>query len=73
MFSHIDEFENHKTHIDELTTQVMAAELHLTYFAARQGRDSKLYQDSLRDFGTAWYLLKKNRGNEAFLKEVRAS
>ncbi len=59
--------------IGELTAQVMAAELHLTYFAANYGKDSPQYRDSLRDFGTAWHLLKKNRDSREFVKEVKAS
>ncbi len=56
--------------IDELTTEVMAAELHLTYFATRHGKDSIEYQNSLRSFATAWHLLKQSRLNEEFCKEV---
>lgn len=56
--------------VHELTAQVMAAELQLTYFAARHGKDSVEYQQALKDFATAWYLLKKNRNQEDFLHEV---
>jgi hypothetical protein len=59
--------------IEDLRAQVMAAELNLTYFAARHGKESPLYQESLKDFATAWYLLKKNRNSSEFLREVTAS
>jgi hypothetical protein len=56
--------------IKELQIQVTAAEMHLTHFASRQGKDSPMYKESLRDFATAWYLLKKNRNPEDFMKEI---
>lgn len=62
-----------REHVKELMVQVVAAELHLTYFANRYGKHSDEYMKSLRDFGTAWYLLKKNRDSKEFFKEVKAA
>lgn len=59
--------------VNELMVQVMASELHLTYFAARYGKESPEYERSLREFATAWYLLKKNRDSREFLPEVKAA
>lgn len=62
-----------KQRLNELMVQVMASELHLTFFATRYGKDSDEYQRSLKEFATAWYLLKKNRNHDEFLKDVVAS
>lgn len=59
-----------RTYVSELTNQVLAAELNLTFFATRHGKESPIYRNSLQDFATAWYLLKKNRDSSEFLKEV---
>ncbi len=59
--------------IHELTAQTVAAEMNLTHFASRYGKDSPAYQDSLKDFATAWYLLKKNRDANEFHPDVKAS
>jgi hypothetical protein len=62
-----------KLRIRELTAEAIAAELNLTFFASRYGKESPTYRDSLRDFATAWYLLKKNRHHSEFHKDVKAS
>lgn len=58
------------TTVEMLTTQVMAAELNLTIAERNFGKGSERYQDALKDFATVWYLLKKQRNSEEFLKEV---
>jgi hypothetical protein len=62
-----------KQRVNELMVQVMAAELHLTFFASRYGKASNEYEKSLKEFATAWYLLKKNRDSREFVPEVKAS
>lgn len=59
--------------VRDLVTETIAAEINLTHFASRHGKESPVYKDCLRDFATAWYLLKKHRRNEEFHREVSAS
>jgi hypothetical protein len=56
--------------IKQLTTHVIAAELNLTFFAARKGKNSEEYQSALKEFATVWYLLKQNRHRDEFVKEI---
>jgi hypothetical protein len=56
--------------VTELTNHVMAAELQLTHFSSRAGKDSSEYQDALKSFATAWFLLKRNRLSGEFVKEA---
>lgn len=63
---------SNETAVKELTAHVMAAELNLTFFASRHGKESFEYQQALKDFATAWYLLRRNRDSDDFLKEVTA-
>lgn len=65
-----------KMQVCELTVQVMAAELNLTLFANRYGKDSDAYQDSLRDFAIMWRRLRNTRRQKEFhkdIEEVKAS
>jgi hypothetical protein len=72
MIFHVDSEEKQKQ-IHDLTMQVGAAELHLTHFASQYDKASPQYQESLRDFATVWFLLKQNRQDTEFHKEVLAS
>ena len=58
--------------VPDLAAQVMAAEIQLTHFASRHGKDSAVYREALKDFATAWYMLKKNRSGSEFLQEVES-
>ncbi|MCA9789387.1 MAG: hypothetical protein KC476_01510 [Cyanobacteria bacterium HKST-UBA06] len=64
--------EEQRPWIKQLTTHVIAAELNLTFFAARKGKDSPEYQNALKEFATVWYLLKQNRHRDEFVKEIVA-
>ena len=66
-------FAREKTHeelIQDLQVQVTAAEMHLTFFASRHGKESEMYQESLRDFARVWASLKEKRQPEDFLKDI---
>lgn len=62
----LNDSDKRKYRIQELAMETIAAELNLTFFAARHGKDSPVYRNSLRDFATAWYLLKSNRDQQEF-------
>lgn len=60
----------HSQKIENLRTQLMASELHLTFFASRQGKESPMYRDTLKDFATMWHSLKASRDPGDFLTDV---
>jgi len=56
--------------VENLRTQLMASELHLTFFASHQGKDSTPYQSSLQDFANMWHMLKASRDPNDFIADV---
>lgn len=58
--------------LENIRTQLMASELHLTFFASHQGKESHQYQDSLKDFASMWQMLKASRDPGDFLTDVLA-
>ncbi len=59
-----------KKQVSNLAVQLMAAEIHLTYFAARQGKHSEDYQKALNEFVEAWKRLRSERDTKEFHKDV---
>lgn len=53
--------------VQDLTVQLLAAEINLTHFSARRGKDSPEYRESLQDFAKVWHLLKRNRSSSEFV------
>jgi len=71
MSFHVDS-EEQTRQIQDLANQAIAAELRLTHFASQFDKESPEYQDSLRDFAKVWFLLKQNRQEAEFHRDVLA-